>query len=491
MEQSTSQTTKVCQGSSRRYSPSNGHGREAVRCGAWRATLRSANVVRASALIVIVVAACRGAPAPAPWSEAWLESEANKFLGPATERRAALEGSLVNPTNIYSRQRLASYGRVTTGWDALPEWNPRSRLIDRAAAAELARRTWPELPAERLWDGRRPTTQADWIALGRRVFFEFPLRAEIAMEHAMTPWSADVELPVDAAAAGASLGIERTATGDVPGLVVFGDVDGQRRIGITCAICHTAVRDGAVVAGAARRRFDLGALRLIFYRETSTAIDPELARRMATWGPGRADVTEDDDEDPVAIPDLWGLRAETYLTQAGTIRHTGPMALAIRQETQLLHANALRVRPPRELAWALAMYLYSLEPPPARRGGDPAMIAHGAALFDQACRTCHASAVYAGDPVAVARVGTDPSLANGRARGTGRYRVAPLVRVVDAAPYLHDGSVVSLDMLLSPERLAPGFTGGARGPGPILGHTFGTALAETDRAALRSYLETL
>ncbi|MBZ0234023.1 MAG: c-type cytochrome [Deltaproteobacteria bacterium] len=238
------------------------------------------------------------------------------------------------------------------------------------------------------------------------------------------------------------------------------------------------MRDGVLVEGAARRRFDLGTLRLDYYRDTGAAVDPELARRMATWGRGRADVTEDDDEDPVAIPDLWGLRDETYLTHAGTIRHVGPAALAIRQETQLLHASGLRVRPPRELAWALAMYLYAIEPPPARRVTDATAVARGASLFDEHCRSCHDGPILAGDPLPAAKVGTDPSLADGKARGTGRYRVTSLVRVADAAPYLHDGSVPTLAALLSTERSAPG-------------HLFGTELAPEDRAALIAYLETL
>jgi mono/diheme cytochrome c family protein len=254
-------------------------------------------------------------------------------------------------------------------------------------------------------------------------------------------------------------------------------------------VCHTAVRDGVVIAGAARRALDLGALRLAYYRDSGIVIDPELARRMATWGAGRADVTEDDDEDPVAIPDLWGLRDQTYLTHAGTIRHVGPAALALRQETQLLHASGLRIRPPRELAWALAMYLYSIEPPPARAVTDAPAVARGAAVFDQHCRLCHDGAILAGDPIPAAKVGTDPSLADGKARGTGRYRVTSLVRVGDAAPYLHDGSLPSLELLLSSERLAPGFTGGTRGPGPVRGHLYGLDLPLADRAALVRYLE--
>jgi mono/diheme cytochrome c family protein len=426
--------------------------------------------------VIAILVGCRGAAPPtepARWSEAWLAHEAARYLDHTADRRASLEASLVNPANVYSRQRLAGYGRETAGWDALPVWNPRSRPIDRAIADGLGRGRWPELPAERLWDGRRPTTQAEWIALGRRVFFEFPLRGEAAAEH---PLIGALITKVDPEA----LGIEHTAAGELPGLVVFGDVDGETKVGITCALCHTAVRDGAVVVGAARRRFDLGRLRLAYFAETQIPLDPALAARMATWGPGRADVTEDDDEDPVAIPDLWGLRDERYLTQAGTIRHVGPAALAIRQETQLLHANGLRVRPPRELAWALAMFLYSIEPPPARpvAAADADAVRRGAAVFEAECRDCHTGAIHGGEAIPVARIGTDPSLADGRARGTGRYRVAPLVRVADAAPYFHDGSVPTLEQVLSPARTAPG-------------HRFGTALPEADRAALVKFLETL
>jgi hypothetical protein len=412
--------------------------------------------------------ACRGSREPAPWSDAWLAREAERYLGETDYRRRALEASLVNPENVYSRQRLKAYGHDTSGWDALPVWNPRSRPVDRATAEALVRGEWPALPAARIWDGSRPATRAEWVALGRRVFFEFPLRPEFAIEHVMTP---------DRLARAETVGVERTAAGDLPGVVVFDDVDGTHRVGITCAICHSTVRDGVVVEGAARRRFDIGTLRLDFYRETGDPVDPELARRMAAWGPGRADVTEDDDEDPVAIPDLWGLRHETFLTHAGTIRHVGPAALAIRQETQLLHASGLRIRPPRELAWALTMYLYAIEPPPARVVTDTAAVARGAKLFDAHCRLCHDGPILAGDPIAATQVGTDPSLADGKARGTGRYRVTSLVRVADAAPYLHDGSVPSLELLLSSQR-------------PVRGHLYGVDLPAVDRDALLRFLET-
>jgi hypothetical protein len=216
----------------------------------------------------------------------------------------------------------------------------------------------------------------------------------------------------------------------------------------------------------------------------------ELAARMATWGPGRADITEDDDQDPVAIPDLWGIRWQSALTQAGTLRHTHPAALAIRQETQILHANRERTRPPRELAWALAMYVYAIETPPAQRVESP-LTEKGEAVFDSHCAGCHDNPTRGGDPIAAERVGTDPALAFGTARGTGMYRPSPLVRVAAAAPYLHHGVVASLEELLSTDRFAPDYDRGARGSGPIPGHEYGTALPPADRAALLVYLRTL
>ena len=420
---------------------------------------------------------------PAIGSDAWVLEEGRRFLDDTPHRRAALERSLTNHDNVYSRLRLQSYGHGTRGWDRLPVWNPRSVPVSAALAEPLARGEMPVLAAEqaRLWDGIRPTTMAGWVALGRRVFFEYPMRAEVFMEYGLTR-----------PALAAAVGVLRTADGAVPGLVVFQDVDGETRVGITCAICHASVRDGALIAGAARREFDYGKLRLAYFADTGEYLDPALALRMAAWGPGRADVTEDDDEDPVTIPDLWGLRAQDWLTQAGTIRHETPIALAIRQETQLTDSNHARVRPPRELAWALAMYVYSLAPP--AKVASPAVspqLARGGAVFKARCGGCHDNAARGGRVIAATVIGTNPALATGRGRGTGGYRVPPLVRVGDGAPYLHDGSAGSLDELLSPARLDRGYAAGRLGLGPVLGHRAGTDLAAADRAALIGFLGTL
>lgn len=419
------------------------------------------------------------APATAT-STSTLDADRARYLHDAHARRAALEASLHTPTNLYSRQRLDAYGLVDRGWDTLPERRPRADRVDAGLGAQLARGERPPVTSMPLWDGQTPTSPEAWVALGRRVFFEYPMRAEVYLEHTLPR----PELR-------ATLGVEATASGELPGVVYFLDTDGEHQVGLTCALCHSAVEGGQVVAGRARRRLDYGRLRLAYHADTGEPLSAEQARRMTRWGPGRADVTEDDDEDPVAIPDLWGLSAQRWLTSAGTVRHDSPLALAVRQETQLIDAGHQRVRPPRVLVWALTQYLYTLAPPVRPHLAATATHAAGRALFAEHCRPCHHNAARGGDLVEATRIGTHPALARGRGRGTGSYRVPALLGLDAGAPFLHDGSVPSLDALLSSARLSPGYIEGARGPGPVPGHLAGTTLSAEARAELVRYLETL
>ncbi len=428
----------------------------------------------ATLTVVLLAAGCGGLDEPG--SDEWLLAEGERYLADPAFRREALLGSLQSPDNVYARERVANYGLETRGWDTLPEWNPRSAPVDADVAARLAAGSPVDDRFAPVWDGATPTDMEGWVALGREVFFRYPLRADPYVAHAIARPDLDV-------------GVARDATGAVPGAVVFRDVDGASSVGLTCALCHTAVRDGEVIVGAARRGLDYGALRIAYHDDTGHPLDPERRERMERWGRGLADITADVTEDPVAIPDLWGLRSQAWLTQAGTIRHTGPAALAIRQETQYLHANHARTRPPRELAFALALFLYSLEPPPAPPMDEAGR--RGEALFASWCASCHENAAFGGSLIRAERVGTDPALANGEARGTGRYRPAALLAVRDAAPYLHDGSVPTLEDLLSPARLEATYAGNPHGPGAVPGHEYGMGLSDAQRTDLVAYLRSL
>lgn len=445
----------------------------------------ASSLANASSTTVTDGAAAVAVPADR-MSESGMLAEAALYLDNADFRRTSLEESLTNPKNIYSRQRLDAYGLKTKGWDLLPVWNPQSVPVTTAMAADLRahRALIIDPAAPRIWDGNRPTTMAGWVALGREVFVGYPLRVEIFMNYAL-------EHPD----AGERVGVRAGKDGVYPGVRLFTDVQGKSALGITCASCHSSVdSEGRTTIGEARRYFDYGALRLAYHKGTGVPVEADLARRMGTWGPGRADVTEDDDEDPVAIPDLWGLRHQSVLTQAGTIKHVGPTVLAIRQETQILHSNHHKIRPPRELAYALALFLYSLEPPPkalAAPAPDGKLVTHGQELFGQHCQSCHSNEAFGGPPVPADKVGTDRALAFGGARGTGKYRPPALIRVSSAGPYFHHGAVSTLEDVLSPARFEPSFVKGTVAKGPVPGHKYGTELPGEDRSALVAYLRTL
>ena len=363
------------------------------------------------------------APAPllrleglAPWSNPWILAHTESYLDDPAARRAAMERSLTQPSNLYSEARLTHYGRGTRGWDTLPEWNPRVLPFDRARAEAFARGDRIEVSAPAFFDGSRPTDWQAWVALGRRVFHELPLRSE--------PYWADA---LRDRALAERLGVERAPDGSVPGLVLMRDLDGASRVGITCALCHAAplVAGRAFVDGRARRALDYGLARVALARSLGRPLSDEAEARFSGWGRGRADVLEELSEVPIAIPDLYGLRALRWLTQGATLRHVSPLALAVRQETQYVQANHLRTRPPRVLVWALVAFLYALEPPPASAPSpDATTLARGRVLFEAHCRGCHDGPAWSGDPTSLARIETDPDLARGRARNALRRSCA-------------------------------------------------------------------
>lgn len=419
-------------------------------------------------------------PTLQPWSDDWLVAQAPLYLDDPGFRRKALEASLTSHDNIYARTRLGSYGLQSEGWDMLPQWVPRQRVVDAQLVDSLRRGEQLELAGMKpIWDGVHPTDYAGWVALGRVVFHRYPLRPEIFARYALVH-------PKVAA----NVGLREAEDGTWPGVVAFADIDGSAQIGITCALCHVGFEGQTAVVGQARRDLDYGRMRLTYHEQTGVPLPPELAHRMGSWGPGRADITQDDDEDPVAIVDLWHLRNNRFLTQAATLTHGHPAALAIRQETQILHTNLERTRPPRELAWALAMFLYSIEPPRSQAAVVSARAERGRVQFERRCRRCHSDANGGGAPVDAEVVGTDARLAFGGARGTGLYRPSPLVRVADAAPYFHDGTLGTLEDLLGEARLRPDYEH-VGGVGAVVGHRYGTTLAHGERADLIDYLKTL
>lgn len=192
-------------------------------------------------------------------------------------------------------------------------------------------------------------------------------------------------------------------------------------------------------------------------------------------------------------------------------------------------------------------WIRTLEPPPYPYPVDAALAEQGKAIFDNTCKKCHGSygkdGEYPNLVVDLDRVGTDPLLAQSYqqypeyhtwynsswyAQGphkaellpTDGYIAPPLDGVWATAPYLHNGSVPTIDDLLNseqrptywkrsftnddynPEKLGwnysseteafdseiydttlPGYGNG--------GHTFGDKLSPEERKAVLEYLKTL
>jgi len=158
--------------------------------------------------------------------------------------------------------------------------------------------------------------------------------------------------------------------------------DGTTEPALSCASCHARPDTAGRLLHGAASDFDLGAL------------------VGEAWGPGRVDVTTDGEENPVAMPDLRASRHQRRLHHSGNL-YNSLGALAVRLETLLITARAEAVRPPREIAFALAYYVWSL-------GGDeePAALPRSPVFHDH-CGRCHFDVTGAGDVVPVLMVGTD------------------------------------------------------------------------------------
>jgi mono/diheme cytochrome c family protein len=368
----------------------------------------------------------------------------------AAFRREALLASLVNLDNGYSRKRLALYDEAH--WGALAEWNPSVMPVTTTETAppDGSAMSWNSLSIDDVaWD------EDALIRLGRAAFFRYPLQMIPSLAQAMG--SAD---------RGASYGL--WVHEGALGATVWAQVpSGAPRPAVTCATCHASLLDGELIAG--RNNPDLDLQRLAFDAQQGTRSDP------STGLPGRVDVTDDALDNPTAIADLRPARWQLNLHRAATLKN-GLVALAVRIETLIITSLDETVRPPRKLAFALALYLFRLQAQPMRTADESSR--RGEALFRVQCAGCHASAGFSGEPVPLELVGTDATVGSSPDRFTGFYRVPSLRGVGDRKRLLAGGQVVDLAEMLNPARSA-------------LGHRFGLTLSDVERVALLAYLRTL
>jgi hypothetical protein len=243
---------------------------------------------------------------------------------------------------------------------------------------------------------------------------------------------------------------------------------------------------------------------------------------------------------PSRVPDLIGIRHRKYLDATGLVIHRGPGDImryaAVNQTLDMLAtygdfvpsgAADGSIPPPGEgtfvgtaarygdaQLYALALFLYSLEPPPNPNPTDD-LARRGQGVFErEACGACHTPPLYTNNMLVAApgfdpppehferydvlrrRVGTDPTLATATRRGTGYYKVPSLKGLWYRGPLEHNGSVATLEDWFDAARTEPGYvpTGLAPAngsPRPVPGHPFGLDLSEEDRHALIAFLRTL
>jgi mono/diheme cytochrome c family protein len=402
------------------------------------------NLARALICLAALVSACSAPSETATISDVELGL---RYDQSEAFRREALIASLENPGNGYARLRLERY--LPEQWEALPAWNPGIRIVSDADIGGGK----PDSDFTALDVDTVPWEEGPLLELGRRAFYEYPVQ--------LMPFTA---VALTDAKAPEHYGLWR-AEGKLGGLVWTALPGNAVSLSVTCSTCHATTREGRLLTGKNNARLDVGLMASDFRGDAANRV----------WGPGRLDVTNDDSDNPAAIPDLRPIRYQTHLQRAATVKN-GLIALAIRTETLIITSLGETVRPPRKLSFALALFLWRLPNASLRPTDDHSEV--GQRSFEQRCASCHRPPNYSGPPVALELIGTDPLVGASSERGTGGYRVPSLRNVGDRSPLFASGSVRDLDELLDPQRAAAG-------------HPFGFDLESGQRADLLRFLETL
>jgi hypothetical protein len=403
---------------------------------AWAERLRRASVGALGAALALGLA-CRRAP------ELGVDAEleiGRRFVREREYRRGALEGSLTTNDGD-ARKRLAHYA-VESGWEALPVLNPEVAPVVDGQRPEL----------RRAWSGQVAWNQRALLELGRRAFEEWPAQRAPAFVSLLGSSSQPRSLERERLA---SVGAWVDDRGRVAGLVWTRYADGTLEPALSCASCHARPDAAGHLVHGIASDLDLGAL------------------VGEDWGPGRVDVAVDGLDNPVAMPDLRATRHQRRLHHAGDLRNSLE-ALAVRTETLLITARADVVRPPREVAFAIAYYVWSLGAQRAAVSPVPPP----SATFMAACAGCHSGPTGAGELISDVEVGTDGAATASPARGTGGYRVPSLYGVSTRPRLTHLGWPIGLSALLDPSRSRR-----------WAGHSFGFSLSPEERGALVTELE--
>lgn len=405
------------------------------------------------------------------------------------------------------------------------------------------------LEAEIVWDASKLKTEEDWIKAGEMLFDAAidTLGAVFTNHHVRNPeFYTYTEMPL-------------TPEGVMPFAKWVVTGKGRVRLGnLSCGMCHTRVMpDGSLLKGAqgnwAGDRASAYALEVDSVSERGVKF---LANALfgSPWADGNPHgqmITKGREEllqmlrnapigtfgrqgtsilYPPQAPDLIGVKDRKYLDHGGFGQHRGiedmMRYIAMNQaldflnfygdfsplgitKERLYNGTPIRFagvqdRYSDEQLFALAKYVYSLNPP-LNPNKPTALSERGKVVFaEQGCVTCHTPPLFTNNKLTPAdgfnipddhydkydifdiSVGTDPGYTFNTRRGTGYYKVPSLRGLWYRGPFLHDGSIARLEDLFNPARLQADWK-----PKPVKGHAFGMNISQQDQQALLAYLQTL
>ncbi|HEY7913266.1 MAG TPA: hypothetical protein VIG62_15240 [Blastocatellia bacterium] len=404
-------------------------------------------------------------------------------------------------------------------------------------------------PAE-AFDLSELKTEADWIKAGE-VVFDAPAFYNTLVR------VADVRDPLWHE----KTGVRAAGDGTLPWFRYVVREKGKVEMAtLSCAMCHTRVMpDGTVVKGA-QGNFPFERVAELFARDFTpdrirnfersffaapwikpdplTGLDQMSLEQIAEWHtaipPGVIARQGTSPIYPPQIPDLIGVKDRKYLDHTGLQLHRSIADMmrysALNQGADMLSSYGgfipgardsrtlpdplTRSRYSDEQLYALALYIYSLNPP-ANPNRFDRLAARGQQVFKrEGCAVCHTPPLYTNNKLTPVvgfnvpaehlekydilprSVGTDPALALKTRRGTGYYKVPSLKGVWYRGPFEHNGSVATLEDWFDPRRLRDdyvptGFRGAGMKTRAVKGHAFGLNLSAEDRKALIAFLKTL
>jgi hypothetical protein len=405
-------------------------------------------------------------------------------------------------------------------------------------------------------------TDVDWIKAGEIVF-----EAPIDFDRFVTV--AEIENPDWYKKTGTPVAADRT----IPFVRYVVRKKGTVEVGqISCAMCHTRVMpDGSILKGAqgnfpvvravayslrAAQKNDsarlLASLQLAYRAiwsmpwlnpDPEAAIEQmsleELISAQEAFPAGVVARQRTSLLYPAQVPDLIGVKDRHYLDRTGLQqqrsigdlmryaamnrgRFDGGDALANHHgfipadapRFQKLPDPSTQGRYSDEQLYALALYVYSLQPPASPYKFD-ALAEKGQRVFQsENCVMCHTPPLYTNNKLTLAEgfnapedhlkkydilalsAGADSSLALKTRRGTGYYKVPSLKGVWYRGMFGHSGWCATLEDWFDPRRtrddyVPTGFKPYGMKTYAVKGHPFGLSLSEEERKALIAFLRTL